>query len=94
MKAYELLFFVDPTIEDQDKASLMSRIQSTITDQGGKIENVDEWGKRALAYEINELTEGDYTLIEFSLDPANVAELDRVLYITDAVVRYLITLKA
>ena len=48
------------------------------------------WGKRKLAYEINGLTDGDYTLIDFHANPENVAELDRVLRITDAVVRHMI----
>ncbi len=51
---------------------------------------VDVWGKRKLTYEINGLTDGDYTLIDFHANPENVAELDRVLRITDAVVRHMI----
>lgn len=56
----------------------------------GVVDNVDVWGKRKLAYEINGLTDGDYTLIDFHADPQNIAELDRVLRITDAVVRHMI----
>ena len=52
------------------------------------MDNVDAWGKRKLAYEIDGLTDGDYTLVDFHSDPDNVAELDRVLRITDAVVRH------
>ena len=61
-----------------------------ITATQGTVDNVDEWGKRKLAYEINGLTDGVYTLIDFHADPAEVAELDRVLRITDAVVRHMI----
>ena len=68
----------------------MKRIETTITDAKGTVDNVDEWGKRKLAYEINGLTDGDYTLIDFHADPADVAELDRILRITDAVVRHMI----
>ena len=53
--------------------------------------NVEDWGKRKLAYEINGLAEGDYTLIDFEADPTAIAELDRVLHIMDAVQRYMIT---
>ena len=84
MKAYELLFFVAPTISDEDRVAVMKRIETTIAEGAGKVDNVDEWGKRKLAYEINGLTDGDYT------DPQNVAELDRVLRINDAVVRHMI----
>lgn len=90
MKAYELLFFVAPTISDEDRVAVMKRIEATIAEGAGKVDNVDEWGKRKLAYEINGLTDGDYTLVNFHADPQNVAELDRVLRINDAVVRHMI----
>lgn len=90
MKAYELLFFVAPTISDEDRVAVMKRIETTIAEGAGKVDNVDEWGKRKLAYEINGLTDGDYTLVNFHADPQNVAELDRVLRINDAVVRHII----
>ena len=90
MKAYELLFFVAPTISDEDRVAVMKRIETTIAEGAGKVDNVDEWGKRKLAYEINGLTDGDYTLVNFHADPHNVAELDRVLRINDAVVRHMI----
>ena len=90
MKAYELLFFVAPTISDEDRVAVMKRIETTIAEGAGKVDNVDEWGKRKLANEINGLTDGDYTLVNFHADPQNVAELDRVLRINDAVVRHMI----
>ena len=93
MKAYELLFFVAPTISDEDRVAVMKRIETTIAEGAGKVDNVDEWGKRKLAYEINGLTDGVYTLIDFHADPANIAELDRVLRITDAVVRHKIVVR-
>lgn len=88
MKAYELLFFVDPNLNPETRLAVMKRIDTTIAEGNGKVDNVDEWGKRKLAYEIGKLTEGDYTLINFHADPASIAELDRVLRITDAVIRH------
>lgn len=90
MKAYELLFFVAPSIDEESRAAVMKRIETTIVESDGAVDNVDEWGKRKLAYEINGLTDGDYTLIDFHANPANVSELDRVLRINDAVVRHMI----
>ena len=90
MKAYELLYFVAPTISDEDRVAVMKRIETTIANFNGKVDNVDEWGKRKLAYEINGLTDGDYTLVDFHADPQSVAELDRILRINDAVVRHMI----
>ena len=94
MKAYELLFFVAPTIEDETRLAVMKRIETTIAEGEGKVDNVEDWGKRKLAYEVTGLTEGDYTLIDFHANPANIAELDRVLRITDAVVRHKIVRRA
>lgn len=90
MKAYELLFFVDPASNEEVRAGVMKRIDVAITENGGQVDSVDDWGKRKLAYEIDGLTEGDYTLINFHADPTQIAELDRVLRITDAVVRHMI----
>ena len=90
MKAYELLFFVDPAIDPETRAAVMKRIDVTIAAGNGTVDNVEEWGKRKLAYEINNLTDGDYTLINFHTHPSQIAELDRVLRITDAVVRHMI----
>lgn len=90
MKAYELLFFVDPAITDEVRAGVMKRAEVAITENGGKIDNVDNWGKRKLAYEIDKLTEGDYTLVNFHADPSQIAELDRILRINDAVKRHMV----
>lgn len=90
MKAYELLYFVAPTTDEETRAAVSKRIENAIVEGNGAVDNVDEWGKRKLAYEINGLTDGDYILVDFHADPASVAELDRVLRITDAVARHMI----
>ncbi len=90
MKAYELLLIVAPTIDEETRENVMSRVETTITAAEGEIDNIDPWGKRKLAYEIDHMAEGDYTLIDFHADPQSIAELDRVLRIHDAVVRHMI----
>lgn len=90
MKAYELLFFVAPSIDEETRLAVMKRIDTAITADNGTVNNVDNWGKRKLAYEVNGLTDGDYTLIDFHANPESIAELDRVLRITDAVERFMI----
>lgn len=90
MKAYELLFFVAPSIDEETRLAVMKRIETAITADKGVIDNVDNWGKRKLAYEVNGLTDGDYTLIDFHANPESIAELDRILRITDAVERFMI----
>ena len=90
MKAYELLVLLNPSLDDETRAATLQRVQDVITNDGGIVDSVDAWGKRKLAYEINKMTEGDYILIDFHTAPSAIAELDRVLHITDAVVRYMI----
>ena len=90
MKAYELLFFVDPAASEEMRAGAMKRIEVAITTNGGTIDSVEDWGKRKLAFEVDKLTEGAYTLINFHADPDDIAELDRVLRINDAVKRHMI----
>lgn len=90
MKAYELLYIVDPSANDEVRAGVSARIDAVITSEGGQVDNVEEWGRRKLAYEIDHLAEGDYILINFHADPTQIAELDRVLRINDAVKRHMI----
>ncbi|MBR3327090.1 MAG: 30S ribosomal protein S6 [Atopobiaceae bacterium] len=90
MKAYELLYIVDPSANDEVRAGVSARIDVTITSEGGTIDSVEEWGKRKLAYEIDGLNEGEYVLINFHADPTQIKELDRVLRINDAVKRHMI----
>ena len=93
MKAYELLFFVNPSLDPETRLEVMKRIDITIAEANGKVDSVDEWGKRKLAYEINYLTEGYYVLVKFTSGPELPAELDRILGITDGVIRSLVTLR-
>ena len=90
MKAYELLYFVSPSIDDDARAQVTNRIQTAIDSGEGVVDNVEEWGKRKLAFEVDGLAEGDYTLVDFHADPASIAELDRVLRISDIVKRHMI----
>ena len=93
MKAYELLFFVDPSLDPETRLAVMKRIDTTIAEGAGKVDSVDEWGKRHLAYPINDLTEGYYVLMTFKSKPEFPRELDRILRITDGVMRSLIVCK-
>lgn len=90
MKAYELLLLLNPSLDEEANAAVLDKIQGVITADGGVVDNVEPWGKRKLAFEIDKLAEGDYNLIDFHSAPASIAELDRVLHITDGVVRYML----
>ena len=76
MKAYELLFFVNPSLDPETRLEVMKRIDTTIAEANGKVDSVDEWGKRKLAYEINDLTEGDYTRINDAVERHMIVRRD------------------
>lgn len=90
MKAYELMLVLDPSLDEEAHAATLEKITGIVTADGGVADSVEAWGRRRLAYEINGLTDCDYTVVEFHAPSANVAELDRVLHITDPVVRFMI----
>ena len=86
---YEVMYVLNPNLSEEETAALVEKFK-TLVEQNGTLDEMEEMGKRKLAYEINDLTDGDYTLINFHADPTQIAELDRVLRITDAVVRHMI----
>ncbi len=90
MRSYELALVVDPTLEAEASEGVLERITKTITDGGGAIDNIDRWGRRRLAYEIDGHREGNYFIVNFNADPGLGTELERVMRIMDGVIRYLL----
>ena len=86
---YETIFVIDASLEEDKITALVEKFKSLISD-AGEIESVDEWGKRRLAYPINDLNEGFYTLINFTSAPEFPAELERVYGITDGILRNIV----
>ena len=86
---YEALYILDPSLSEEQIAALVARFQSVV-EANGTVSEVNEWGKRRLAYPINDMTEGYYVLMTFSSKPEFPRELDRILRITDGVMRSLI----
>lgn len=93
MNKYELAVVVSAKIEDDERAAVVDKCKALVERFGGTITEVDEWGKKKLAYEIDDQTEGYYVLYTFTSAPDFPAELDRVLKITEGVMRSLITVK-
>ena len=91
--SYELLYIVDGTLSDEAIKALVEKFTALIS-ENGTISEVNEWGKRHLAYPINDLTEGYYVLMNIETNPAFPAELERVMKITDGILRRLITMRA
>ena len=90
MNNYEVMYIVKPVVEEEAFEAVVAKFESLITANGG---TVDRWGKKRLAYEIQDFTEGQYVLVTFSAEPKAVKELDRVMKITDEVMRHMVIKK-
>jgi small subunit ribosomal protein S6 len=90
VKAYEVMLLIDPSLDEEALAAVVDKTAGVITSQGGVVDSTENWGKRRLAFEVDGLSDGDYTVIQFHAAPTAVAELDRVLHITDPVARYMV----
>ncbi|MBQ8969775.1 MAG: 30S ribosomal protein S6 [Lachnospiraceae bacterium] len=90
MSKYELCVVLSAKIEDEERAALLERVKETITRFGGTITNVDEWGKKRLAYEIQKMKEGFYYFIQFDAEPTAPYEIENRVRIMENVLRFLI----
>ena len=89
MNKYELAVVVNAKIEDDARTAVIEKVQAYITRFGGQVSDVDEWGKRKLAYEIQKMREGYYYFIHFEADATAPAEIEARLRIMDNVLRFL-----
>ncbi len=90
MRNYECMFILKPDLDEEVIQQAIDRYTLIITDGQGEMVSVDKWGKRRLAYEINDLFEGYYVLMVFKCEPSVVSELDRVMKISDGIMRFMI----
>ena len=87
---YEVLYIIDPAQGEEGIAALVEKFKAMVEAEG-TVSNVDEWGKRRMAYLVNDLAEGYYVLMNFESKPEFPAELERVMKITEGVLRCLTT---
>ena len=85
---YELMLMLNPGIEDGRQPEILDRLSKTVEKGKGKVASVDDWGKRKLAYEIAGQSAGLYSVVTFTSEPDTLAEVERVLRITDDVMRF------
>ncbi|MNJ40864.1 30S ribosomal protein S6 [compost metagenome] len=90
MRKYEVMYIIRPDLEQEALQALVDKFQGIIQN-GGEIIKHDVLGKRRLAYEINKIRDGVYVLVNFNATPEVVSELERIMKISDEVIRYLIT---
>lgn len=87
---YDILYIIDTTVEEEQRIALVEKFKAMVEAEGTLL-SIDEWGKRRLAYPINDMAEGYYVLMTCECKPQLPAELDRVFKITEGVMRGLIT---
>ncbi|NLO38370.1 MAG: 30S ribosomal protein S6 [Ruminiclostridium sp.] len=89
MNKYESIFVLSALLEDEKIQEIIAKVK-TLVETSGQLEKVDEWGKKRLAYEIDDQKEGYYTLMQFSAASEFPAELERIYKINEGVLKYLI----
>lgn len=87
MRKYEIMVIIDPDVDDRQVTPLIERHTKVITDGDGTVDNVDVWGRRRLAYEINKKPEGIYVVLNVSCEPSVVSEMDRLMTIDEQIMR-------
>ena len=94
MRKYETIFIQNPILDEEAVKANIEKFKGIIENGGGTVDNVDFWGKRKLAYEIKKVSEGYYTLFNFTAGSELPKELDRVFRITDGIIRHIIICEA
>lgn len=93
MHNYELMYIVSPTLDAEQTEAMIEKFKALIESNGGVITDIKKWGKRRLAYEINDLREGYYVIVNYQAAPTLAVELERVLKITEGIMRSMIVRK-
>lgn len=90
MRKYEIMYIIRPNIEDEAKKAVVERFNGILTDNGAEVANVKEWGKRRLAYEINDFRDGYYMLLNVNAGTQAVEEFDRLAKINEDIIRHIV----
>ena len=87
MRTYELMVILDPNLEERTVQPSLETYLNVVRKDGGSVDNIDVWGRRRLAYEIDKFAEGIYAVVSLQAEPATVKELDRQLTLNESVLR-------
>ena len=89
MRVYEVLFIIAPNVEEGDIDTLITQLSDVATNQGARVARIDRMGRRRLAYQIQKFTEGYYVVFTVEGTGAEIAEVERRMRVTDAIIRYI-----
>ncbi|NHB84805.1 30S ribosomal protein S6 [Tessaracoccus sp. HDW20] len=87
MRKYEVMVLIDSDVDERQAPALVDKHLEVITKDGGTIDNIDIWGRRRLAYDINKKSEAIYAVLQLTAEPATVSEMDRLMSIDEKIVR-------
>lgn len=90
MKKYEIMYIIRPNIEEEAKQAVVERFDNILTSEGAEVIESKDWGKRRLAYEIEDFREGYYRLIHTNANAEAVQEFDRLAKINDDIIRHIV----
>ncbi|MCY9375018.1 MULTISPECIES: 30S ribosomal protein S6 [Bacillus] len=90
MRKYEIMYIIRPNIDDESKKAVIERFNDVLTSNGAEITGTKDWGKRRLAYEINDFRDGFYQIVNVQSDAAAVQEFDRLAKISDDIIRHIV----
>jgi len=90
MRDYELMVVLTPEFGEEGAGPILQRVQDLIARAGGEVTDVDDWGLRRLAYEINDYRDGYYAVMQFQGEPDRISELERALRLSEPVMRFLV----
>ncbi|MBI2755301.1 MAG: 30S ribosomal protein S6 [Chloroflexi bacterium] len=90
MRDYELMVVLDPNLDEAAIEAANARVSGAITQRGGTVQGVEAWGRRRLAYPVGRFRDGHYVLYRFQLAAQSTAEIERMLKLTESVMRYLV----
>lgn len=90
MKKYEIMYIIRPNMEEEAQKALVERFANVLTTNGAEVTNVKEWGKRRLAYEINDFREGVYMVSKVNAPAEAVQEFERLAKISEDIIRHIV----
>lgn len=94
MRNYEVAFIIHPDLEESAFNEVLDKVKGWIAEAGGKVTNVDLWGKKRLAYEIRKQTEGQYVFVQAEMDPTSLTELEQNLRLQEPIMRFMVSVAA
>ena len=93
LRRYEVLFILPPEADESVVSGALDRITRVVSEVGGAVGNVDRWGRRRLAFEIDRQNEGYYVVAEFTAEPEVIVELERTLHLADEILRFKVVVR-